>query len=151
MKLLRIVTQIYTHRDRRPTHQRPLASDILLSFWKHEAGQPVRSLSGVLFQTVEEPSVRDVRRLVYQKLNQDLSTPLPLGRNNGNPNERREFHRVHDDTRLGRCVRTMAKEYIEMKEHRFEVGNVEFIPQGRRGHDFHLLVMLQDARLNRDR
>ena len=77
------------------------------------AQEPVRLLRGVVFQTVEEPTVGDVRLRVYANLRTVVSTQI-LIRRSGEEAERREFDRAHNDTRLGRCVRTMAKEYVEM-------------------------------------
>lgn len=106
------------------------------------AGQPVSSLRGVLFQTVDEPGTRSVRREVYRNLRKDYGTQISL-RTNGHGVERHEFARVRDEARLGRCVRTIATEFIEMKGAHAQISKISFIPQGARGHHFHLKVNLE--------
>lgn len=113
------------------------------------AEQPVRYLRGVIFQTVVESTLRDVRRRVYRNLRTGPTTPVLLLRSGGEA-ERHEFDRVQNDTELGRCVRAMAEEYIEMKEYHLEVGSFEFVPHGRRGERFDLVVMFHNARINRN-
>ena len=138
------MTQLYTDRDERPLRIKPLASDILLSFWKHIVGwQHVRTLSGIIFQTVEERTVRDAKRQVYHNLGAHRSDTVELHHSTDGP----LFNIVHRDTKLGRCARTIAKEYIEMKEGLARVSGFRFIPQGNsrdhRRDDFHLEVILE--------
>jgi hypothetical protein len=83
---------------------------------------------------------------VYRNLNKRLSEPLVLNRDTNDDGEERGFRRVRDDNKLGRCARTLAKEYIETKEYRFDVASVQFVPLGRHGEGFHLLVMLSQSR-----
>lgn len=128
-------------RDDRDADHRPLASDVLLSFWKYVAQQPVRSLRGIMFQTVEEPGTQHVKRRVYTNLDKRSSRAVSLScRSQGA--KKAEFDRVHDYTKLGRCVRTIATEYVEMKDARAAITEFEFVPQDPRGNLFHLVVTL---------
>ncbi|KAG8160781.1 hypothetical protein KVR01_009045 [Diaporthe batatas] len=98
-----VVSHVYTNRDERSSNERPLASDILLSFWKHVAKQP-RTAIGT------------------------------------------EFDYVYDNCKLARCVKSMVTEYIEMKDVGAGVRSIDFVPQDRRGRNFHLVVMIGHAR-----
>lgn len=80
---------------------------------------------------------------MYRNLNIDLSENVILDRDTNEADEEREFRRTRDDSKLGRCVRTLATEYIETKEHRFDVGSFEFIPKGHHGAGFHLAAKLR--------
>lgn len=142
----RVVTQIYLDRDRRGRLERPLASDVLLSFWKYVAQRPVRSLKEIVFQTVEEPSTQEVRNQVYTVLGENASTTVRLPNTNG-----AMFNLVLSDTKLGKCVRTIAKEYIEMKEGHARVAQFTFKPQDSHGYFFHLVATLEYQRQRRAR
>lgn len=139
MKLLRIVTQLCLDQDPRGPDRRPLASDVLLSFWKYVAGRPVISLRGIIFQTVEETGTVHITAQVYRNLGQARTVNLGL-RRHSEETEKAEFDRVHKGTKLGRIVRTMATEYIEMKEVNARVENFDFVPHSSRGRKFHLVV-----------
>lgn len=134
---------LYPYRD--PRSNRPLASEVLLTFWKHVIGQPVRSLRGVMFHFVEESTTIDVRQHVYRALHQMRSAPLSLNRH-GDESEMIEFDRVRKDSKLGRCVDTMTTQYIEMKGVRARIEQFNFIPEGRRGESFHLEVIIEHGR-----
>lgn len=142
MKSLRIVTQIYTERDERPPHSRPLASDIILSFWKYVIQQPVGWLDGIIFQTVTERSVVKARERVYRNLDRPLSDTLFI-RKGQEGAEGREFRRLLDDTKFGKCARTITTEYIEMKEVRARVVQFQFEPQEQRHQNFHFVVKFE--------
>lgn len=143
MNLPRIVTQLQLDNDRRS--DRPLASDLILSFWKYTLEQPVRSLRGIIYQIVEEQTTKAVKEQVYRSLHQMRSTPVSLSRH-GDEAERDEFDRVRKETKLGRCANTIATEYIEMKEVRARVTQFDFMPQDRRGELFHLMVEIEHGR-----
>lgn len=143
----RVVTQIYLDRDRRGRSERPLASDVLLSFWKYVAQRPVRSLKEIVFQTVEEPSTQEVRREVYTVLGENASTTVRL-----RPDNHGElFNRVLKDTKLGKCARTIAAEYIEMKDGHAQVAQFKFKAQDPHGYYFYLAVTLDYQRQRRAR
>lgn len=145
-----MIDQINTERDSRDWRLRPLASDVLLSFWKYEAKLSIESLRGVVFQTVENPNTQRVRGEVYRNLNMDLSEPLLLDRDTNNEAKEREFCRVRDESKLGRCMETLATEYIETKQCRFEVASIGFAPWAH-GDGFHLVVMLRQSPAPRPR
>ncbi|KAG6356391.1 hypothetical protein INS49_015779 [Diaporthe citri] len=137
----KIVTQLYLDRDTRGEVRRPLASDVLLSFWKHFAQKPVRSLREIIFQTVKEPSTKRVRDHAYRVLQKGSLRTVRLRSQSGGI-EGEEFDRAHGEAKLGKCVRTIATEYIEMKEGHARIVQFKFVPHGPRGADFHFVVAL---------
>lgn len=58
----------------------------------------------------------------------------------------REFKRIHNNTKLGKCAVTMATEFIEMKDADARVGEFEIRPLGGWGRRFHLIVTLEYRR-----
>lgn len=111
------------------------------------AQRPVRSLREIVFQTVEEPSTLEIRREVYIALGKEATTTVRL-----RPDTHGElFNRVLKDAKLGKCVRTIATEYIEMKEGHARVAQFEFKPQDAHGYYFHLVVTLQYQQQRRRR
>lgn len=102
----------------------------------------MRALREIIFQTVEEPETQQVKRRVYAVLGKHRWETVYLGSDSEGA-ERGEFDRVHDGSKLGRCGRTIASEYIEMKEGHARVAWFTFVPHGSRGEYFHLVVTLE--------
>lgn len=111
----RFVSDIYLNRDPRPPRVRPLAVDILLSFWHKELGYPIENLRTLFFDSVQENSMDDALPDIYELLGRDLSQPLSLRRESHGPEEE-AFQLTYCGTPFGRCARTIETENQEMKQ-----------------------------------
>lgn len=141
MRLFRIVTQLYTTRDDRGEAGRPLASDILLGFWKYTANQHLGNLRVIVSQNVEEPFTQRVREEVYGKMGQLILTGLSLRRTSHGA-EKDAFKDVKENSKLAKCARTIVEENPEMRQFNDRIFSFEFIPLGSRGRHFHWMVTL---------
>lgn len=97
----------------------------------------------MLFKKVENPETRAVREEIFQAFGMELTEGLILDRDTRNEALEHAFRRVRDGSKLGKCVRMLANDYIETKHCHHDVASVEFMPFGREGQGFHLKVMLR--------
>lgn len=83
-----------------------------------------------------------VKAHAYRVLEKGRSSTVRL-RHDSQGIEGEEFDLVLGDSKLAKCVRTMAKEFIEMKEGHARIAQFRFVPHGARGEKFHLIVTLE--------
>lgn len=125
----RVVPHIYTIYDPEPKGQRPLAADIFLSFWYHELGVPIESLKTIFLQKVQENTMGEARRHIYNLMGEILSERLMIQRGGIRHGENDAFELTYHTTKFGRCARTMETENLVMREFGIKVFHFEFDPR----------------------
>lgn len=136
----RVVTHIYTVRDPRPQGERPLAADILLSFWHYELGIPIEDLRTIFLEKVIEDSMRDVRPHVYGLRRKALSERLIIRRGGNRHGENDAFNLTYHATKFGRCARTMETQNLMMTELGIKVSHFEFGPRNANASSYNVII-----------
>ena len=143
MLFRRVVSEIYMDRDPRPSRERPLAADILLSFWHFHCSQPIESLQTIFFETVTEDNMDVARREIYQNMGLDLSERLTLRRRGHSREEKDAFKDIYNESKFGKCARTIVNQNENMRHSEIQVSRFQFVPKNDGGFYFHFIAVLK--------
>lgn len=136
----RVVSHLYTVRDPRRKGERPLASDILLSFWNPFLQIPIEHLRTIFLDTVREDSMKEVRPDVYGLRRKSLRERLSIERRGDRVGEKDAFNLTYAATKFGRCVRTMEKENIAMIAAKMKVSRFTYAPHNAPSSEFDVTI-----------
>lgn len=139
----RIVHEIYTVRDPRPVGERPLAADILLSFWYFCLGQPIESLRMLFLDTVQEDTMIKAIPVIYALMHKiNLGQKLIVRRGGDLDGETHAFN-LGFNTKFGKCGRTMENENEVMRAFGNHVSCFEFDPRDLVGSSFNVIIYFE--------
>lgn len=83
------------------------------------------------------------REFVYNIMGRDSGRPLRIRRRGDRPGEKDAFKHICNDTKFGRCVRTMVKWNQLMRNVSTKIHSFRFLPQDEHGYWFNFTVYLE--------
>lgn len=136
----RVVSEVYTDRDPRPSGERPLAADIFLSFWHFFMRQPIEYLRTLFLYTVQERTMNENREFIYGLMRKDnLGVKLSIRRGGNQEGETHAFN-LTNSTKFGICARTIERENEVMRYYGIKVSEFEFHPRDNLGDSYNVLI-----------
>lgn len=124
----RIVIELYTDKDPRPSRERPRAVAVLLSFWHCFLRQRIEDLRSIFFHTTVEDTMEIKIPEIYACMGRQMWQGLEIRRDGGEPGEQDAFNKTLNETKFGRCARHMERHNQAMKDAGIEVTKFEFLP-----------------------
>lgn len=124
----RIVIELYTDKDPRPSRERPRAVSVLLGFWHRFLRQRIEDLQSIFFQTTVENTMEIKIPEIYACMGRQLFQGLEIRRDGSEPGEEEAFEKTLNETKFGRCARHMQRHNQAMKDAGIEVVKFEFFP-----------------------
>lgn len=86
-------------------------------------------LATIYCETVEDETVDDIRDIAYDSMHAGaLTENLVIRRDGGSRREAQTFDRIYNDTKLGRCARTIVTQNWDMVNVGMFVSQFEFRP-----------------------
>lgn len=141
----RVVYEIYANRDPRDWRERPRAAAIFLSFWHHHLRQPIESLRTIIFQTVTEDTMEDLKPRIYGLMGYEGWEELDIRRRGGDPGEDAAFDLTCKETKFGRCAKLRETKNQAMKDAGIKISRFKFCPQNQSEIYFNFVVEFRGA------
>lgn len=99
--------------------------DIIVSFWKHKAGQNISTLRVIRYWTVLEETMRPLIRDIYDKMNLGSNIPLILPARGMNIGERNAYLALLHQGPFGNGAQKMLAEYAEFSGRNIEAFEIQ--------------------------
>lgn len=146
----RVIENIRTINDGRPNNVKPHANELILSFWGLYLGRINPSLRSLFFAEVEEPSMEEAKRYVYEAMGniseEQMWIPVPADqrlsiRAGRSDTETTLLNYLCTRTPLGQVGQRIVEQNEDMIQAQLIVVEAIFIPTGD-DVNFHFNILL---------